>query len=331
MPASKIPETTKVKNMVHPERPMMFCMMATAMNAQEELDEQGIRAQLRRMIEAGVGVYVGSGGSGEGSSLKVEELDRLYRICVDEGKGKVPIYCNPREAMTERDMFEVASVAAKAGVDVVQLYQLQSFHANTPNVYEQEAYYRYILDRLQHPVALSIHNASGYLAPVDLTIKLCNDYKQIVTVNLHGPTLPYLSRLKDNVRPDIRIYMGNTVLLASLPIGGWGAQAAEPNYAPKLCQSIIDYYLAGDMEKAGQQYRLMLRMSEALAVPAPYGVPSSPSRTVKTGLKALGLPGGPARRPYMIPPDNVVESIRAKCKLLAKQIPDWQDLPALQG
>ena len=56
----------------------------------------------------------------------------------------------------------------------------------------------------------------------------------------------------------------------------------------------------------------------------------SPSRTVKTGLKALGLPGGPVRKPYMIPPDEVVEGIRRKCKALAGETPDWKDLPALK-
>ena len=327
--AATTPLSTKIENMVYPERPTLFCMVATPMNEKEELDEEGIRAHLRRMIEANVGVYVGSGGSGEGSSLRVEELDRLYRIAVSEAKGKVPVYANPREAMTERDMYEVASVAAKAGVDVVQLYQLQAFHANNPNVFEQEAYYRYILDRLDHPLALSIHSASGYLAPVELTIKLCNDYPQIVLVNLHGPTVGYLARLKAEVRPEVRLYMGSNTLLAALPLGAWGAQAAEPNYAPKLCQSIIDHYLAGDTDKAGEAYTLMLRMSEALATPMPYGV-LSPSRSVKTGLKALGLPGGPVRKPYMIPPDDVVEGIRQKCKALAGEIPDWNDLPALK-
>ena len=49
------------------------------------------------------------------------------------------------------------------------------------------------------------------------------------------------------------------------------------------------------------------------------------------GLKALGLPGGPVRKPYMIPPDEIVEGIRQKCKALAGEIPDWNNLPALKN
>lgn len=320
---------TPIKNMVHPERPVMFCMLNTALDANQKLDEQGIKTHIDRMAEAGVGVYVGSGGSGEGSSLEIEDLDQLYKIAVKYGKGRIPVYSNPREAHTAKEMYEISNLAVKAGIDVVQLYQLQQFHFNTPNVFEQEGYYRYILDRINHPIAISIHQASGYLAPVDLTIKLVNDYKQIVVVNMHGPNTQYMLRLKASVRPEVKLYMGSANVLTTLALGGWGAQAAEPNYAPKLTQMIIDHFIAGDMKKAGEAAALMMKMMDALAVPPPYGVPASPSRNVKTALAALGLPGGPPRLPYMMPPQDVIMGIRVKAKAIKHLIPDWQTLPAL--
>ena len=277
---------TPIKNMVYPERPVMFCMLNTALDANQKLDEQGIKTHIDRMAEAGVGIYVGSGGSGEGSSLEIEDLDQLYKIAVKYGKGRIPVYSNPREAHTAKEMYEISNLAVKAGIDVVQLYQLQQFHFNTPNTFEQETYYRYILDRINHPIAISIHNASGYLAPVELVIKLCNDYKQVVLVNMHGPQVPYMLRLKASVRPEIKYYMGSANILTTLPIGGNGAQAAEPNYAPKLCQQIIDGFIANDMKKAGEAAALMMKMMDALAVPAPYGIPMSPSRNVKAALSA---------------------------------------------
>jgi len=50
----------------HPSKPLMFSMIVTPMDDAGNLDEEGIRAHCRRMIAAGVGVYIGSGGSGEG-------------------------------------------------------------------------------------------------------------------------------------------------------------------------------------------------------------------------------------------------------------------------
>ena len=312
-------------NMVMPEKPVMFCMIATPLDDQERLDEAGFRSHLRRLAEAGIGVYLGSAGTGEGSALEPDELQSLYRIGVSELKGKVPVYANPREAHTAKQMHTIAKMAMDAGVDVVQLYQSQALHGNQVDPRELEGYYRYLLSRIDYPVALSIHSASGYLAPVELTAKLCNEYKQIVAVNLHGPATPYFVQLRDRVRPEVRLYGGSATLLTWLPLGANGCQAAEPNYAPKLCQSIVDYYMAGDMKKCGEAYSLMIRMMQALAVP---GQAPGPSRTVKTVLKALGLPGGPAKSPFKVLDDAAVERIRQNLKAL--KIPELMHLPAMQ-
>jgi dihydrodipicolinate synthase/N-acetylneuraminate lyase len=195
---------------------------------------------------------------------------------------------------------------------VVQLYQLQAGHGNSPNVLEQERYFRDLLDRITHPTALSIHQASGYLAPVDLTIRLCNDYQQVKAVNLHGPSPTYLVRLRDGIRPEVRLYGGMINVLNFLPLGGWGCQAAEPNIAPKLCQAIIDRYLAGNLAGAGEAYAAVLRLWDATTLPAPF----SAGRTAKAALKALGLPGGPTKKPYILPDDSVIQQVRTRVQAL---------------
>ena len=88
----------------HPARPIMFSMVVTPTDAEGAPDEEGIRRHLRRMIDARVGVYLGSGGSGDGHALDLDELARVYEIGVDECKGKVPVYCNPPEARSAREM-----------------------------------------------------------------------------------------------------------------------------------------------------------------------------------------------------------------------------------
>ena len=75
----------------------MFCMSATPFKEDGSLDEEGLRVHLRRLVAAGNGVYLGSGGAGEGHVLTVPELRRIYDIGVEECKGKVPTYANPRE------------------------------------------------------------------------------------------------------------------------------------------------------------------------------------------------------------------------------------------
>ena len=81
-------------------RPEHFVMSATTFAPSGELDEAAFRLWLRRFRDVKIGVYVGSGGNGEGHALTPRELDRVYRIAVEELKGKVPVHANLPEEHT---------------------------------------------------------------------------------------------------------------------------------------------------------------------------------------------------------------------------------------
>lgn len=277
---------------VTPAQPTMFCMVVTPMHEDGAIDEDRFRAHLRSMVDAGIGVYLASGGSGQGHALEPGELQRVYEIGVSECKGKVPVYCNPPEARTAKEMLWKCRLAINAGVEVVQLYQIDSGHGRHPTLAEQEQYFRDCLEAIDHPVVLSIHQSSGFLAPVSLTSKLCNDYPQIKGVNLHGPSLSYFVQLQDAVGRDVKLYGGSNNLLSILPMGGWGCQAAEPNLVPNLCRSIIDHFLAGRVREMGETYANMLRIWAALA-PAQ----AESQDATNAVMRGIGLAGGYARPP----------------------------------
>ena len=57
-------------------KPTWFVMVITPLDKNDRIHEGGFRAHLKRMVEAGLGIYVGSGGSGEGHALTLEEWQR---------------------------------------------------------------------------------------------------------------------------------------------------------------------------------------------------------------------------------------------------------------
>jgi dihydrodipicolinate synthase/N-acetylneuraminate lyase len=285
----------------------VFCMAATPFTDDGSIDEAALRLHLRRMVDANNAVYLGSGGAAEGHALTDDELRRVYAIGVEECKGKVPVYANPPEPRTAERMLHVATMAVEAGVDVVQLYPVDAGHGMIPSVREQEAYFRELLEAIDHPTAISIHVAVGYVQPISLLQRLAADHPQIVAFNVMGPPPSYLVELMDAV-PRCDAYMPIGALLMALPLGAKGCLAAEPNLVPRLCRSIADAYLAGDMAAAGVAQANVIRLAAIVNRWAP-----STARWVKMGLTVLGLPGGNGvlRRPYVLPPQNEIDEMAA--------------------
>jgi hypothetical protein len=80
--------------------PTLICRTATVFTADGAVDEDGLRHYLQRLIEQGHGLYLASGGSGEGHALSHAELRQVYAAGVACGRGKVPVYANPPEQHT---------------------------------------------------------------------------------------------------------------------------------------------------------------------------------------------------------------------------------------
>jgi dihydrodipicolinate synthase/N-acetylneuraminate lyase len=60
----------------------LICRVATTFDAEGRLDENAFRQYLQRFVENRIGVYLASGGSGEGHVLSIDELRRVYAIGV---------------------------------------------------------------------------------------------------------------------------------------------------------------------------------------------------------------------------------------------------------
>lgn len=89
----------------------LICRTATVFHADGGIDEEGFRRHLQRLIEHGHGLYLASGGSGEGHALSHAELRRIYAAGVACGRGKVPVYANPPEQHTAQLTLEHSLLA----------------------------------------------------------------------------------------------------------------------------------------------------------------------------------------------------------------------------
>jgi 4-hydroxy-tetrahydrodipicolinate synthase len=270
-----------------------FVISLTPFTADERLDEEGLRGHLRRMGDAGIGVYLAGSGSGEGYSLDESETRRILEIGAEELKGKVPVRAMGVEPRTAKQMVRFAKLAGESGVDAMQVYSLDAGHGSQPSAAEMDAYYNEVLDAATIPVILSSHYSVGYYLPLDLVASLVEKYN-VIGINCTNPDHGYLLRMIDMVGDRVEIHCGGPMqALATLALGGTGYLSSEGNLAPHLCVSLVRHWDAGNLAEAAQVYSRVMHLL-SLASRFTHIV------SVKTALSLLGLPGGSPRRPRLL-------------------------------
>lgn len=98
----------------------IIAAMATAMYEDGSINESEIRNQVNRHIQAGVDGIFCLGTNGEFYILSTEEKKRVMRICVDEARGRVPVYAGTGCVGTQ-DTIDLSLAAQEIGVDVLSI------------------------------------------------------------------------------------------------------------------------------------------------------------------------------------------------------------------
>jgi 4-hydroxy-tetrahydrodipicolinate synthase len=270
-----------------------FVISLTPFTATGELDEDGLRAHLRRLASSGIGVYLGGSGSGEGYTLSRHEMRRVLEIGVEELRGRVPVRAMGVEPRSAEELIALARLAADVGVEAVQLYSLDMGHGNRPRPEELERYLCDVLDAVDVPMVLSSHQAAGYAIPSELINRLLGRYESIVGVNCTNQDLTYLQRVLDAADGRVDVHVGGPMhALSCLAMGGQGYLSSEGNLAPALCVAVVDAYARGDMHTCHDAYARVMRL---FATTQRLGGISA----AKAALRALGLPGGWPRPPRL--------------------------------
>lgn len=279
-------------NRDHPKT--TFTVSITPFEADGSLSVDGLRAHLRRLAAADMGVYVVGSGSSEAYTLSDEEIDTVLSVAVEELRGVVPVRAMGWEPRTAGEMVAFARRAHAAGVDAIQVYGIDMGHGVRPSDTELETYYRTVLSAVDLPAVIATHESAGYRVPIDVLARLAAEYPHVIGVNCTHGDLDYLVRVIDELDPRLEVHVGGTQqAFACLALGGTGFLTGEGNLAPRLCRSVTALYEQGDIAGAAQAFAHVCRLYAA-------GNGTFGSiRGVKAALAALGLPGGPCRPPSL--------------------------------
>src|SRR4029077_83073 len=125
--------------------PSVHVISQTVFFENGEIDYDGCRAHWQRLKEAGVGVYIGGGGSGSGHSLLRDEVDQLLKAAAEELRGHVPVRAMGVEPRTAHQMIDLVKMSEANGMEGVQIYSLDMGHGGQPGRNVMERYYDDVL------------------------------------------------------------------------------------------------------------------------------------------------------------------------------------------
>ena len=285
---------------VDPARASTFVISITPFRQDGAFDEAALRGHLQRMAAAGIGVYLGGGGSGEGYVLTDDETRRLLRIGVEELKGKAPVRAMGVEPRTAADMIGYFEMVSDTGVDAAQIYSLDQGHGHRPTQDEIYRYFDDVLRATSFPAVLSTHQSVGYRVPVPMLVEFADRFDHLIGINFSHQDLGYLTAVVDALGDRLEIHTGGPHLaLTALSLGATGYLSSEGNLAPNLCVGVIRAYQDNDARRLGDLYGSLLRLSGAF-------YQAGGIRATKAALNALGLPGGFPRLPQLPVPASAV-------------------------
>jgi 4-hydroxy-tetrahydrodipicolinate synthase len=291
-----------------------YVVSITPFSPEGSLDEAGLRAHLRRMGDAGIGVYVGGGGSGEGYTLSAAEHRRVAEIAVDELGGTVPVRAMGVEPRTAAEMIDYVAAVTAAGVDAAQIYSLDVGHAHRPSAAAVEAYLTDVLERTEIPAVISTHQSVGYKVPVTLLARLVERFDVVSGVNCSHQDLGYLAEIIDAVGERVEVHVGGPYqALAAWALGADGFLCSEANLAPRLATSVAERRAAGDTDGMLAAFGTLLRLAALL-----YG--NGGILATKAVLGQFGLAGGVPRKPHLPMDGEVAVALAAEVEKLG--VPD---------
>ena len=263
--------------------------VVTPLTDDGKFNEKAMRKLLNYLIDGGVhGLFV-VGTTGEFYGLTPEEKRDIYRITVDETKGKVPVYAGTN-GITTRETVMLTQIAEECKVDAVSVLTPMFI---APDQDQLIKHYKTIAANTSLPVVLYNNPPKTSVSLTPETVAKLAEVSNIVGIKDSSGdmtvTAEYI-RLTQHM-DDFSVLMGrDTLIYGGLCYGAAGSIASGANVAPGLCVDIYEKFIAGDLKGSlNAQFTLApLRIAFTLGTfPA----------VIKESLSLLGIEAGPCMEP----------------------------------
>jgi len=255
------------------------------------LDEETLRALIRRQIDAGIDFLVPCGTTGESPTLTRAEHLRVVGIALEEARGKVPVLAGASGYNTN-EVIELARELERTGVDGI--LSVTPYY-NKPTQEGLYQHYQAIASAIRLPIVVySVQGRTGVNVEPATMARLAS-IENIVGVKEASGNIGQVATILNEVPTTFTVLSGDdAVTIPVMALGGRGIISVVSNQIPGEMTQLAQACLRGDFETARRvqaRYLPLMNVNFVESNPIP----------VKAAMGLMGLLD-PVYRLPMTPP-----------------------------
>jgi 4-hydroxy-tetrahydrodipicolinate synthase len=270
------------------------------------LDEERLRALVRRQIENGINFLVPCGTTGESPTLSHDEHLRVVAIAIEEANGKVPVLAGAGGYNTHK-VIDLAREVMRLGADGI--LSVTPYY-NKPTQEGLYQHYKAIASAVDLPIVVySVQSRTGVNVE-PLTLKRLAEIDNIVGVKEASGNIAQMASVAHYVPERFLVLCGDdAVSIPLISLGGRGTISVVSNEIPREMTDLVQSALRGDYGRARELQRKYLPLMEVNFIESNPG-------PVKAAMVAMGLLDPVWRLPLVAPApanqkkiESVLESV----------------------
>ncbi|HEX9562027.1 MAG TPA: dihydrodipicolinate synthase family protein [Candidatus Dormibacteraeota bacterium] len=237
--------------------------LVTPLHRDGSADESGIKRLVEHVISGGVHGLLPLGSTGEGAALGERTRWQVLKTVIEAAAGRVPVICGVAQPHLEAARAEVAA-ASRLGADAALV--APPFYYPTDQA-TLRAFYRRLAADSKIPLMLyNIPQFTKVVAEPATVAELATE-GTIAGIKDSSRDFEYFEnvRLATRSLEHFRMFTGSdTMLLASLAMGGAGTICGAANVAPNWVVRIYDDFRRGDWNSARTDQEALIELVTAL-------------------------------------------------------------------
>jgi 4-hydroxy-tetrahydrodipicolinate synthase len=272
-----------------------------------KLDEDGLRQNIKFLIDKSSSGIVACATTGECPSLNDNEYERVIRIAVEETQNRIPVIAGAGTNSTEKTKEYVhrATDFGAQGVLIVTPYY------NKPTQEGLYQHYSEVSKASSIPIIVyNVPSRTGSNILPKTIARLNQDCENIVGLKAASGNLDQVSEVQRLCGDKFDILSGDDSLtFPMLAIGAKGVISVVANILPDQVALMCAAFLNGDLRQARKIHLDIFPVIKAMFLETNPG-------PVKKAMELLGMPSGKPRLP-------LVEMDKANIPILKKALIDY--------